>query len=74
MVPHLPGSWSHGNMVMLVFEEGAGWGEGTGVSGEKPPGGRERTNNKLNLHYDVNAGVRTQATLVRLSLQLLYQD
>ena len=47
---------------------------GTGVSGEKPPGGRERTNNKLNLHYDVNAGVRTQATLVRLSLQLLYQD
>ena len=51
-----------------------GGGGGTGVPGEKPPGARERTNNKLILHYDVNAGVRTQATLVRLSLQLSYQD
>ena len=58
---------------MLVFEEGWGGG-GSGVPGEKPPGARERTNNKLNLHYDDNAGIRTQAKLVRLSLQLLYQD
>ena len=27
MVRRLPGSWSHWNLVMLVFEEGAGGGK-----------------------------------------------
>jgi len=42
----------------LVFEE-RGWGWGgveTGVSGEKPLGARERTNNKLNPHMASTPG------------------
>ena len=74
MVRRLPGSWSHWNLVMLVFEEGAGGGKELEYPEKKPPGARERTNEKLNSHYGVNNGIRTEATLVRLSLQLLYQD
>ena len=43
---------------MLVLRRGGG---GTGVPREKPLGAKERTNEKLNPHHGVNAGIRTQA-------------
>ena len=53
-------SRSNWNLEMLFF-----LGERkTGVPREKPLGARERTNNKLNTHNDVDARIRTWATLV----------
>ena len=46
-----------GNIVFLGERK-------TGVPREKPLGGKERTNNKLNPHNDVDARIRTWATLV----------
>ena len=47
-------------MEMLVFEERGK----TRVPGEKPLEAKGRTNNKLNTHSGVDAGIWTQATLV----------
>ena len=44
MVLCLLDSWLNWNLEMSVFEER----EKTGLSGEKPLGAKERTNNKLN--------------------------
>ena len=54
--PH-SGSSSTWFLVELEFGNVGFWGEGkTGVPGEKPPGARERTNNKLNPHMESKPG------------------
>ena len=46
-------------LVELEFGNVGFWGEGkTGVPGEKPPGVRERTNNKLNPYMASTPGVK----------------
>ena len=51
--------------IELEFES-VGFKEegGTEVLGEKPLGAKEKTNNKLNPHYGVDARIRTRATLM----------
>ena len=51
--------------IELEFESVGFKGEGrTEVTGEKPLGAKERTNNILNPHYGVDARIRTRATLM----------
>ena len=52
-----PQSYSSSTWFPVEFGNVGFWGEGkTGVAGEKPPGARERTKNKLNPHIASTPG------------------